>query len=199
MQKSALAYITVYLVRSLFSWQFITLRCVKDLTRWTEAPRRDVPVGRAAAVFREEAEESPGFTEKRWRLTAAGGDPRESATENRPPFGSPRGKGETVRQERTALPAMAAAGQTPPEAKPNRDDARGNPQASPALSSGLVARDASQAASQRNGRHVPPQGGAIQNPAYRPTGNNFSSPARQTPAWPPGSAAARYWQHQARQ
>ncbi len=45
------------------------------------------------------AEESPGSTEIRCRLTAGGGDPRESATENRPPgqgFGLP-GKGETVR------------------------------------------------------------------------------------------------------
>src|SRR5262245_25798171 len=30
-------------------------------------------------------EESPGSRDRRWRLTAAGGDPRESATENRPP------------------------------------------------------------------------------------------------------------------
>jgi len=31
------------------------------------------------------AEESPGSKDQRWRLTAAGGDPRESATEKRPP------------------------------------------------------------------------------------------------------------------
>jgi hypothetical protein len=30
-------------------------------------------------------EESPGSMETRWRLTAAGGDPRESATESKPP------------------------------------------------------------------------------------------------------------------
>ena len=30
-------------------------------------------------------EESPGSRDQRWRLTAAGGDPRESATENKPP------------------------------------------------------------------------------------------------------------------
>jgi hypothetical protein len=30
------------------------------------------------------------------------------------------GKGETVRQERTALPATAAAGKTPPGARPSR-------------------------------------------------------------------------------
>ena len=34
-------------------------------------------------------EESPGSRDQRWRLTAAGGDPRESATESRPPAGQP--------------------------------------------------------------------------------------------------------------
>ena len=33
------------------------------------------------------AEESPGSTEKRCRITSGGGDPRESATENKPPPG----------------------------------------------------------------------------------------------------------------
>ncbi len=49
------------------------------------------PVGwMAAAVV---AEESPGSTETRCRITSGGGNPRESATENKPP----QGKGETVR------------------------------------------------------------------------------------------------------
>jgi len=34
-------------------------------------------------------EESPGSRDQRWRLTAAGGDPRESATESKPPAGQP--------------------------------------------------------------------------------------------------------------
>ncbi len=48
-------------------------------------------------------EESPGSMGQRYRLTAGGGDPRESATENRPPAGAAlalrpiAGKGETVR------------------------------------------------------------------------------------------------------
>ncbi|GEK97303.1 hypothetical protein GKA01_25000 [Gluconobacter kanchanaburiensis NBRC 103587] len=52
---------------------------------------------------------------RRYRLTAGEGDLRESATENRPPAGlcptrsfageHVAGKGETVRQERTASPA----------------------------------------------------------------------------------------------
>ncbi|CFX62933.1 protein of unknown function [Candidatus Filomicrobium marinum] len=36
-------------------------------------------------------EESPGSMETRWRLTAAGGDPRESATESKPPLLALRG------------------------------------------------------------------------------------------------------------
>jgi hypothetical protein len=59
----------------------------------------------------------------RCRITSGGGDPRESATENKPPSALPGacGKGETVRQERTALTATPAARQTPPGAKPHRD------------------------------------------------------------------------------
>ncbi len=78
-------------------------------------------------------EESPGSIGPRCRLTAGGGDPRESATESKPPgFGGralaarPRapGKGERVRQERTAPPATGAARQTPPGARPNRGGRR---------------------------------------------------------------------------
>ena len=56
------------------------------------------PVGRTAAAF--DAEESPGSTEKRCRITSGEGDPRESATESRPPgrpSGSRPGQGERVR------------------------------------------------------------------------------------------------------
>jgi len=43
-------------------------------------------------------EESPGSTEKRCRLMAGGGDPRESATESDTAFGLRiEGKGEKVR------------------------------------------------------------------------------------------------------
>jgi hypothetical protein len=83
---------------------------------------------------RQAGEESPGSMDMRCRITSGGGDPRDSATENRPPrapflpspvWGRVRrghhGKGETVRQERTALAATQAARQTPPGAKPNRD------------------------------------------------------------------------------
>ena len=66
---------------------------------------------------------------------------RESATESRPPRpflrssgpregrveGTWRGKGERVRQERTAPPATGAAWQAPPGARPNRDGTPGLP------------------------------------------------------------------------
>jgi hypothetical protein len=74
------------------------------------------------------AEESPGSIRMRRRITSGGGDPRESATESKPPdagrSGPSEGKGERVRQERTAPAATSAARQAPPGAKPNRSDAR---------------------------------------------------------------------------
>ena len=75
--------------------------------------------------MRAVGEESPGSMDIRCRITSGGGDPRESATENKPPrrVAFSRGKGETVRQERTARAATSAARQTPPGAKPNRDGA----------------------------------------------------------------------------
>lgn len=54
--------------------------------------RASRPDGRRAS----RAEESPGSTETRRRITSGGGDPRESATESKPPRVS-RGKGERVR------------------------------------------------------------------------------------------------------
>jgi len=52
------------------------------------SPRSRRPGGRC---HREAAEESPGSTGIRCRLTAGGGDPRDSATENKPPAQGPRG------------------------------------------------------------------------------------------------------------
>ena len=48
------------------------------------------PAGRPLPVLlhfgsRARVEESPGSMDERWRLTAAGGDPRDSATEIKPP------------------------------------------------------------------------------------------------------------------
>ena len=60
-----------------------------SLTRGGQARISPRPDGRTAAagIFgkRTAVEESPGSTGIRCRLTAGGGDPRESATENKPP------------------------------------------------------------------------------------------------------------------
>ncbi len=113
---------------------------------------------RAEVAKRRRREESPGSTETRCRITSGGGDPRDSATENKPPGEAPRGtktgKGETVRQERTARTATDAARQAPPGARPNRDGAR----PVSGLPSGSVARGVRRRASQRNG-HLPAQAG----------------------------------------
>ena len=58
------------------------------------------PVGRTAAVSK--TEESPGSIRMRRRITSGGGDPRESATESKPPDRGRKaikrdGKGERVR------------------------------------------------------------------------------------------------------
>jgi hypothetical protein len=70
--------------------------------RWNSSysPQVRRPDGCALAGNRE-GEESPGSTETRCRITSGGGDPRESATENRPParfahWVNWAGKGETV-------------------------------------------------------------------------------------------------------
>src|SRR5271154_432262 len=78
------------------------------------------PDGRSRKHRKVAGEESPGSIDIRCRITSGGGDPRERATENEPlpPPHPPLagrikgggGKGEKVRQERTALPATEAAG-----------------------------------------------------------------------------------------
>ena len=72
------------------------------------------PDGRSRKRRKAAGEESPGSIDIRCRITSGGGNPRESATENEPPGEAPKGakwgKGEKVRQERTASPATEAAG-----------------------------------------------------------------------------------------
>jgi hypothetical protein len=73
------------------------LRCGPWLTK-TDSGRREQKSRRLDGRWRgNPLEESPGSTEIRCRLTAGGGDPRDSATENKPPRVFSRGKGETVR------------------------------------------------------------------------------------------------------
>ncbi len=84
----------------------------------------------------------------------------------------PPGKGETVRQERTAPPATGAAGQTPSGARPNRGDRRG--WVSAHLAQGHSRPVARVGRVRRTVRCVPEEwsprprnSGGGQNPAYR--------------------------------
>src|SRR5262245_12333637 len=103
-------------------------------------------------------EESPGSTETRCRLTAGGGDPRESATENRPPGGF------------ACQARVKRWGKSPPRdrqrkrhGKPHREQdqigaaRRATGSGVSASPPGSVARGARQRASQRNG-HPSPKG-----------------------------------------
>ena len=64
-------------------------------------------------------EESPGSTKTQCQLMAGGGNPRDSATENKPPN---QGKGETAREELTGFLVTKNAWQTPLGARLNRED-----------------------------------------------------------------------------
>src|SRR6266851_55665 len=104
-------------------------------------------------------EESPGSTETRCRITSGGGDPRESATENKPPA-------------RFAGPARVKRwGKSPPRdrqrkrhGKPHREQdqigaaRRATGSGVSASPPGSVARGVRQRTSQRNG-HLPLHGG----------------------------------------
>ncbi len=151
------------------------------------------PLLRAQALRPSGAvEESPGSRDQRWRLTAAGGDPRESATENRPP------------ERATAKARVKRCGKSAPRVrqrrrhgKPHREQDRigaarmlGRKPGHPARSSpppGLVARGTEQSAPQRNGR----RGGAtLQTEPGLQAGWQLSSRLR-VPCRPPvGRAAA---------
>src|SRR5712691_7277981 len=106
----------------------------------------------AASRGRPCGEESPGSTETRCRITSGGGDPRESATEDKPPA-------------RFAGPARVKRwGKSPPRdrqrkrhGKPHREQdqigaaRRATGSGVSASPPGSVARGARQRASQRNG------------------------------------------------
>ncbi len=103
-------------------------------------------------------EESPGSMETRWRLTAAGGDPRDSATESKPPR---RGNPTAVRVKGCGKSAPRGWQQSW-HGKPHREQdqigaagsVRQRMASSPSSGPppGLVARGAEQSASQMNGR-----------------------------------------------
>ena len=136
-------------------------------------------------VARPLVEESPGSMEIRWRLTAAGGDPRESATENRPPcagFGRSAARVKRCGKSAPRVPATGAARQTPPGARPNRGGrVRGNsarrPVSRPATRVGCSRRPAMAAPDEWPSRRETSR----QNPAYRPAGCYGGGPAKAAP------------------
>ena len=117
------------------------------------------------------AEESPGSMDQRCRITSGGGDPRESATENKPPHP------DAARVKRCGKSAPREQ-QCERHGKPHREQDRigttrhgDMPGPFSRLSSGLVAGGGRQRPSQRNGHRVAARlAAALQNPAYRPTG-----------------------------
>ncbi len=135
----------------------------------TPPPRRRSaarPDSRAAAMGRFDlpVEESPGSTGTRCRLTAGGGDPRDSATENKPPVQGAKGnQGAPRARAKRCGKSAPRPWQQGRQGKPHREQARigtaampqGDRRDIPVLSSGLGARGASRGASQRNGRHAP--------------------------------------------
>ncbi len=118
-------------------------------------------------------EESPGSTEKRWRLTAAGGDPRESATEIEPPIGL-RAEARVKRCGKSAPRLRQRRWQGKPHREQDRIGmTRPRGQGSPAR---VIRVDCLRRGASRDPEEWPPRRGnpALQNPAYRPTGDFFS-------------------------
>ena len=126
-------------------------RLTRNARRLTFPPRQ--MAGRPLRLERD-GEESPGSMETRCRVTPGGGDPRESATESKPPRiafgrGGVRGKG--------CGKSAPRAWQQGRHGKPHREqDLIGmelfNEQARFQAPSGLVARGIRQRVSQMNGR-----------------------------------------------
>ena len=123
------------------------------LTRHHIPPRQPLRQS-AGRSLRVTAEESPGSMETRWRLTAAGGDPRDSATEKKPlSFEAARVKrcGKSAPRDR----------QRNRQGKPHREQNRiGTAWRRKTASlgfrppSGLVASGGTQVLSQMNDRHA---------------------------------------------
>ncbi len=150
---------------------------------------RTVAVGRAIAgqpVAPRPVEESPGSMETRWRLTAAGGDPRESATESKPPKRCAPAKACHARKGAHVAARMKGCGKSAPrrrrrrrQGKPHREQNR----------IGMAGREATrrqvgfqtshpgwllEGASNGHPRRMAVAGASSeaprQNPAYRPAG-----------------------------
>ena len=150
-------------------------------------PPRQVARRPLAFAARRRLEESPGSTGLRCRPTAGGGHTPGKVPQRRDRRAAarPPGKGETVRQERTAPPATGAAWQTPPGARPNRGGRRGLPSgrrtrghSRPTTRVGRVRRAARRVPEEWSSHPRVSRGG--QNPAYRPPGASFPQACPQT-------------------
>src|SRR5271165_4377621 len=130
----------------------------------------------------EGAEESPGSKRMRRRIMSGGGDPRESATESKPPDRTPLGLKRTARVKGCGKSAPRGR-QRQRHGKPRREQDRIGATRGAKVSWGLVrwpcrsgwlleapgdGRPRGMAVT--SGRRAP----AIQNPAYRPAGVGFA-------------------------
>ncbi len=133
--------------------------------------------GRKAA-----GEESPGSTEKRCRITSGGGDPRESATENKPP-------GATSARVKRCGKSAPRAWQQERQGKPHREQNRIGAARRlalpgpfrPAARVGCMKHPATDVPDEWSSS-VPAQSerGRGQNPAYRPAGTSFRREMNRT-------------------
>jgi hypothetical protein len=166
---------------------------VLDAPRFTRPslPPARRPDGRCC---RKAAEESPGSTGIRCRLTAGGGDPRESATENKPPAQAPQGS-PRARAKRCGKSAPRHWQQRR-QGKPHREQDRIGTAAPKGAGAFPLRRPGWSREARRKARPrgmVVPRspdhsGDCGQNPAYRPSGSsdavlgqNFTCPSSQMP------------------
>jgi hypothetical protein len=136
------------------------------LTLGVADPLLALSAGRMAAppssICVESGEESPGSMEARCRITSGGGDPRDSATESKPPTGPETDRGARVKGCGKSAPRSWQQGR---HGKPHREQdrigaARERETAASRLSDqppGLVAGGASRGVPQMNG-HRPSRG-----------------------------------------
>ena len=147
-------------------------------------------------------EESPGSTGIRCRLTAGGGDPRDSATENKPPVqGRPASAVPRARVKRCGKSAPRPW-QRGRQGKPHREQDRIGAAASsptdrgsqghsrPAVRVGRVRRAVRRVPEEWSSRA---RNGCGQNPAYRPSGISLSV---RSGLQKPGMRAGVLWRMQ---
>ena len=96
----------------------------RALTLAAASHRRRGPDGWTVAVAQLAMEESPGSTGIRCRSTAGGGDPRDSATENKPPARDPRPRGRRRARVKRCGKSAPRSWQQERQGKPHREQDR---------------------------------------------------------------------------